>query len=374
MLVHPSRLLILAILFTATASGCSPKPQAGASAPTGTTQETTSNPIAGKADVTLPSEFDVWMVGTIGDLPVRMSLTRHDGDLSAAYYYETNKPALTSVLSTLFVSGTIDKTGRVQAVETVTNPDGEDKKTGMFEGTIKAESDGRMAFSGVWSKPDGSRKLDFRLQKRSVAALGGQMREEKWDEKDAKIAKVITVAFPVIDGASDKRAGQFNDAIRAFIANEVKEFRAFVEEDKPTAEDLETYALELTPDVTFASETVVSVVFSKYISFGGAHPASDLLCFNFNVATGKVLTLGELFTAGSSFRPLLKQRSELAIKGTQDMLIDLDSDEVFDQFYLTDHGIRFVCDVPHVLGDTAEIYIPYADLASVLDRARLGRD
>lgn len=85
--------------------------------------------------------------GTLGDLPIRMSLTQHEGKIGGFYLYESR-------FVPIALDGTIQPSRRVRLADTE-HPQRPEK----FEGRISGSR-----FLGTWTSADGKKKQPFSLR------------------------------------------------------------------------------------------------------------------------------------------------------------------------------------------------------------------
>jgi hypothetical protein len=282
-----------------------------------------------------------------------------------SYVYETTKAARHSVVEAITLSGTVDKSGRVELTESTSDANGNDVKTGAIRGTLTTGDTGAKLV-GTWTKPDGSRQLPVSLAERAATDAGTRITAKTYKVANAKYAKVVSVRYPSFD-AKDPSAKALNAEIERWVATRVKEYEESVDE-LTLPNGAEGLALDVDYEVTLANADAVSVLFMIYEDFGGAHPASEEHTVNFDMRRGRPLALADLFADKRGYLRALSAKAQPLFTGEPDLSADTSpKPENYGIWYLTPNGLSIVFEVAHVVGDTAEAYIPYRDLKGLVD-------
>jgi hypothetical protein len=311
-------------------------------------------------------DFGVSLVGTVGTLPVRVELTRRGDTLSGTYYYDLAKPGLRSALSQLQLSGRIDARGGFKLDESEVAEGGE-RSTGTFEGTLS--TNGGVRAEGTWRSP-GRKTLPFSLAERRLAVAGAAFMTMGGSELNRGVGYEVEAHYPALrDDTPAVRA--FNSAAEAFANERVAAFKALVTtEERARDDDYEVhFGYELTPSIETATDRVVSVVFTEYVNSGGAYPNTDRPAFTFDVKAGKRVRLGDLFRPRTPFLTALSAAARRTLAGTPfagSAAFDLEADDV-ESWYLTVKGLVVILDIPHALGDTVEVFVPFSEVKGLVD-------
>ncbi len=316
-----------------------------------------------------PERIVYKLTGKVGAIPVRMELVRYGDNLSGGYVYESSKTALHAVVNGLSVEGVIDKQGQFTLDETANNWE-TDSKSGRFKGTLVVEG-GSARITGTWSKPDGSKPLPFALSDVVSGPAGSRVEARKWNESDPVFKKIIDATYPHFAGGSNPKIAALNIAVEGLVARLVKEYREGVAEDDPIpAELLERLSFEARYEVTAATADLVSILFTVYVDYGGAHPAGYSSSLNFDLRSGTPLTLATIFKDKRGYLQLLSTKTAtVAEREFHDSLNPSPDPESYEAWYLTPNGLTVAFSVAHVFGDTAEVYYPFAELRPSLDQA-----
>lgn len=233
-----------------------------------------------------------------GKYKIQMRLRREGANLSGTYFYENKR-------SDINLKGTIDAGGNFVLQEF----DGGGQQTGTFKGTWKeADADDVDAagatLEGHWSKPDGSNSMPFALGEFPVelsAGLNLVSEEIKRDDRKRKVE--IDVEYPQIKGATDTRIESFNRLVKSFVTKQVGEFEGEAGPQRETPLTVEmSDSLDIGYSVGVAHNALISVRFGIGTYFrGAAHPNSRTEVVNYDLQSGKRLTLADLFKPSARY-------------------------------------------------------------------------
>jgi len=108
------------------------------------------------------------------------------------------------------------------------------------------------------------------------------------------------VSYPEIVNMQDADAREkTNKAIEKFVLNHIAKFeKQILSEER--AGDFQDY-LQIQYLVMFLSESLVSINFSGSEDFGGAHPSSYLMTFNYDISTDREIKLSDIFKQGTDY-------------------------------------------------------------------------
>ena len=126
--------------------------------------------------------------------------------------------------------------------------------------------------------------------------------------------------------------------------------------------------------VRFNSEELLSLEQTYMDYLGGAHPNTYLDTINVNLKNGKLLSLGDMFKAGSNYLPRLnaivaKQvADEQQLKGFFDKKVEVNGTE---NFYITDNADLVIVYPPYAVAPyaagTIEFIIPVSQVADIFN-------
>ena len=299
-------LLLVAI---AGATGCRRQVTVNQAPPSGSVANAPTTPQyhqpAGVTPVVPQTKF---FKGSIGSrLGLQMKLTRDGDQVTGNYFYQR-------VGTRIDVKGTIDKDNNL----TLQEFDGAGKETGLFKGTWITDEDGLAKLAGNWSKPNDEKRTAFSLHEEPIEFTGGvELAPKPLKENNKKLNYQINAEYPQATGAMDSRFEKFNQEARGLVTHRVGEFKKEIAdstadeagelEDQP-AEDKSSpgNTLEIGYDVALAKDDLISIKFDLgSYSAGAAHPNSYSAVLNYDVNTGKVLRLADLFNPGSKYLQVL---------------------------------------------------------------------
>ena len=234
-------------------------------------------------------------LGASGKLSIQMRLRREGDRLTGSYFYET-------VGKDLSLRGTVDAAGNFQLQEF----DAAGAPTGLFKGQWKGPDceDCVDTLTGKWTRPDGTRPLEFVLGEFPVAFSGDTRLVSKSLKESARRGKwgghEISAEYPQLAGAA-ANAAKFNEEVRALVTKDVADYRKLFGDDAGQGGEL-----DLSYYVSFADDSLVSIDFGDYWYYFGAGSrmaASNTL--NYDLARGRALKLADLFKPSSDYLKII---------------------------------------------------------------------
>lgn len=313
--------------------------------------------------------------GNVGDNRVQMTLRRDGSQLQGTYFYQ-------KVGKDLKVSGAIKEDGSFTLAEFA--PTG--AKTGEFSGSwSKTESDDGYTLNGEWKNPGGTKTLEFFLTEQMIFfKSGARLTTRTFSEKNKPKVFELSAEYPELSGVSPVIATKFNQLAKAKALNELNKFRKdFLAQ---TAEDLKfarergmTNTVEVSYNVAFADDEVISIWFGNYFYTGGAHPNGYTFTLNFDLKTGRELKLGDIFKPGADYLQVLSDHCVKALQddlneGREDEWIQTGAgakDENYDSWNLTRKGIMVNFDAYQVAAYVAgpqEVLVPFEKVEKLLGK------
>ena len=211
--------------------------------------------------------------------------------------------------------------------------------------------------------------------KESYTIAESQSYEDKWYRE-------YEVLYPEF---TDEITAEGADTIKEYYATKAEDEKAkmasyfeefgFKDEVWDSAAELQHYYFQ-NYAVSNPMDNYMAVKYNAFSFFGGAHGSQDIRVDNFDLKTGKVLTLEDLFGDVEVYAPVLNEKLNAGIKEKGgDQEIDVanmgQADDTQDElvYELTDKGVNFIFNQyvvgPYSLG-IVEVEIPYADLADIL--------
>lgn len=311
--------------------------------------------------------------GDLAEKLVEMTLERDGNKLTGHYYYD-------KVKVNIKVSGQIGSDNKF----TLQEFSAKGVKTGDFSGEWITESeDGGITLNGTWENPKKTKSYGFYLQEQMIYfTSSASLISRTYSEKNKPKLFEIEASYPELVGISGPAAIKFNQKAKSMVMKIVAEFRKDMMAQ--TAEDLKwsrerggSNTSEVGYNIEYADDNLISVWFSHGFYTGGAHPNSYSFTLNFDLKTGKQLTLADLFKPGSKY---LKTISDFCINDLKEDMSDMSDDDWiktgagpdlknYGSWSITKKGILITFDSYQVAAYAAgpqEVLIPYDELKSIL--------
>ncbi len=112
------------------------------------------------------------------------------------------------------------------------------------------------------------------------------------------------VAYPKLINMQDVGAqDKVNKVIKDFILGQVANFEEQIMSED-ISEGFQDY-LQIQYLITLLNESLVSISFSVSENFGGAHPNNYTMTFNYDIAGGRNLALGDILQKGVSYQKII---------------------------------------------------------------------
>jgi hypothetical protein len=204
-------------------------------------------------------------------------------------------------------------------------------------------------------------------------------------QSDPKFYYAIDVNYPQIHG-EDLSAGakDFNKAIEHVVTDEITQFKRHVALDlvhmKTLPEEMRKNSLKVDYDIDVVkpkNSTLISVRMTfEGMQAGRPHPYHNNRVINFDLTTGKMITLNELFKKNAKFLQLLAAYTNKALnqklKSDNWMVAEGTKADVknFKNWNLQSDSILITFDeyqvAPYVYG-SQEVEVPYAELKKIID-------
>ncbi len=294
--------------------------------------------------------------GTISSKAVEMQL-RFDGEtITGSYFYlHVGKP--------LALQGKLGAGDRILLQEF----DAANKATGKFICQYRADEflDGVNVITGQWMRPDGSAQTDVSLNEQNIEFTN----KVKVTTKTIKEPRrSINVAYPQLVGGTAPGIAKFNASVAARLAREVQAYRT------ETADHNRGY-FEADYNILIATDQFISVEVNAGVFYGGPYPNAYNYSFNFDLLTGRELTLQDLFKAGSNYRPIILREAKKSVaeklrknenEAGNDDVSGWDSDFNWQLWAMSPKGLVVFYELPHVIEAMERNFIPYSALQPII--------
>ncbi len=247
--------------------------------------------------------------GSVGDKKIEMTLRRDGDKLAGTYFYR-------KVGSELSLSGTIDSKGKFALKEF----DNSGKQTGSFKGDWDESSNLSTAMlGGSWSKPGSDQELSFYAIEQVIEFTNGlRVVTKEIAEDEKKKPFWLAADYPELAGVANPNVDKFNAEVRSIVTKQTREFKQIesesTESDSTMDPEMRSF-LEITYDVTLATNDLVSLVFNiASYERGAAHPNHRSLVVNYDLKSGRTLKLSELFKPGADYLNVISRYSIADLK------------------------------------------------------------
>jgi hypothetical protein len=197
-------------------------------------------------------------------------------------------------------------------------------------------------------------------------------------DANRKLRYTIKAKYPQAIGAKDARTQKLNQTIRDLITAQVNDFK---KDFQPPEERMGTAGsyLESSYVILLTTNELVSIYFGIDTYFeGAAHGGHNSLVLNYDLNSGKMLSLAELFKPNSNYLSLISNYSIKSL--TKKLGPDPDTEwiqkgagaeqENYKNWTITRRGLEVTFDQYQVASyaqGPQEVVIPYSVLKNVID-------
>jgi hypothetical protein len=315
--------------------------------------------------------------GSIGQSRFEMTLQRDGGQLDGSYFYTKVGSA-----HPLTLRGRIDADGKF----TMREFDAAGKQTGEFSGAWKEDPNAAGAsLEGEWKKPNDKKGQPFSASEQMIFFNGGAQIINRQTKESFKAKRLdVTAEYPELSGGAN--VSGFNQLVRERVAQITAPFKK--EMLAQSAEDLKTLPagmnnyIDISYDIEYADDDLISVSFLADTFAGGAHPNQNYFTITYDLKDGRELKLADLFKPGAKY---LERISAYATKDLQSRKVpdsnenaglaqDIWEDgakpkpENYARWNITRKGLIFTFD-PYQVGAYAFgpqfVIVPYARLTDI---------
>jgi Protein of unknown function (DUF3298)/Deacetylase PdaC len=315
--------------------------------------------------------------GSIGESRFEMTLKREGDQLQGSYFYVKSGSA-----NQLSLRGKINADGTF----TMQEFDSSGRQTGEFKGTWKNDPNESGAFlEGEWRKPGAKDSEGFSASEQMLFFTNGTQITDGHVNESIKSKRLdLAAEYPELTGAAN--AAGFNQLVKSRVTKELADFRKQMmglsaEDLKMLPAGVNNY-IEISYNIEYADNDLISVSFLEGTFGGGVHPNYNYFTITYDLKNGREINLSELFKPGANY---LKAVSDYATRDLQDRKMP-DSDEnlglaqdIFAEgatakaenyrnWNLTKKGLMFTFD-PYQVGPYAAgsqtVIVPYAELKAI---------
>jgi hypothetical protein len=252
--------------------------------------------------------------GTIGEAGIVLEIKRVGTDLTGTYYYLKSGSS-----NRLNLKGNITADGSFTMKET----DASGKPTGEFKGKWKEDPNNAGAsLEGEWLKPGQKNEgLGFFAWQQMVDFAAVQITTRELKETVTAKKGKLTGQYPELSGGSN--VAGFNQLVKAKVDRSFSEFKKYL--NGVTAEDvkqmtkmqMENY-IEVSYDVEYADDDLISLSFNEDTFSGGAHPNHNTFTVTYDLKQGRELKLADLFKPEAKYLNVIADYSVKELKARKD--------------------------------------------------------
>jgi hypothetical protein len=316
--------------------------------------------------------------GSISQARFEMVLWREGGELRGNYYYDKSGSA-----NRLTLRGKIEADGSF----TMQEFDSAGRQTGEFKGkwTDDPNEAGAM-LDGEWRKPGGSGEgQSFSAYEQMVSFTDGTKIVDRQLKESVKPKRLdLSAEYPELTGGAN--VAGFNQLVRSSVTGAFADFKKQMadltaEDIKSLPSDMNNY-IDISYDVEYADNNLISVRLLESTFAGGAHPNYNFYTITYDLKAGRELKLSDLFKPGSKYLAFVSDYATRDLQGrkepdgnenlglAQDIFADgaKPTAENYARWNITRKGLMFTFD-PYQVGPYAAgsqtIIIPYAKLKDI---------
>ena len=251
--------------------------------------------------------------GSIGDAKIEMDIKREGESLGGSYYYlksgSTNR---------LTLKGKIAADGTF----TIQESDAAGKQTGEFKGKWKQEpNQAGASLEGEWLKSgQKSDSLGFYAWEQMVFFATTQITSREIKESIKAKKANLAAEYPELSGGAAGVAG-FNQLAKVRVMKALADFKkdlaGVTAEDIARLDDMNNYT-DVSYNVEYADDDLISVSFDEDTYSGGAHPNQNTFTLTYDLKGGRELKLADLFKPGSKYLATIADYAMRDLKGRKD--------------------------------------------------------
>jgi Protein of unknown function (DUF3298)/Deacetylase PdaC len=235
--------------------------------------------------------------GSIAGSRFEMFLRREGGDLRGSYYYLKSGSA-----NRLSLRGKIGADGSF----TMQESDSAGRQTGEFKGKWKDDpNESGASLEGEWKKPGGGEAQNFWASEQTVSFSDGTQVNDKHLNESIKARRLeLTAEYPELTGGGANDAA-FNQLVRTSVTRSLADFKKQMLSQ--SAEDLKmipaamSLYVEISYDVEYADNDLISIRFLEDTYEGGVHPNYNYFTVTYDLKQGRELKLSDLFKPGAKY-------------------------------------------------------------------------
>src|SRR5579885_652539 len=316
--------------------------------------------------------------GNISEARFEMVLWREGGELRGSYYYDKSGSA-----NRLTLRGKIEADGSF----TMQEFDSAGRQTGEFKGKWTDDpNEAGASLDGEWRKPGGSGEgQSFFAYEQMVSFTGGPQIVDRQLKESVKPKRLdLTAEYPEL--TSGANVAGFNQLVKSGVTSSFADFKKQMAQ--LTAEDIKSLPggmnnyMDISYNVEYADDDLISVKFLEDTFEGGAHPNQNYYTVTYDLKQGRELKLSDLFRPGAKYLAFVSDYATRDLQSRKDpdsgenlgLAQDTFADgakpeaENYARWNITKKGLMFTFD-PYQVAAYAygpqTVIIPYAKLKDI---------
>jgi hypothetical protein len=316
--------------------------------------------------------------GSISQARFEMVLWREGGGLRGNYYYDKSGSA-----NRLTLRGKIEADGSF----TMQEFDSAGRQTGEFKGKWTDDpNEAGASLDGEWRKPGGSGEgQSFSAYEQMVSFTDGTKIVERQLKDSVKAKRLdLSAEYPELTGGAN--VAGFNQLVKSDVTSAFADFKKQMAD--LTAEDIKSLPsdmnnfIDISYNVEYADNNLISVKFLEDTFEGGAHPNQNYYTITYDLKQGRELKLAELFKPGAKYLAFVSDYATRDLQSRKDpdsgenlgLAQDIFADgakpvaENYAKWNITRKGLMFTFD-PYQVAAYAygpqTVIIPYAKLKEI---------
>jgi hypothetical protein len=315
--------------------------------------------------------------GNIAQARFEMVLRREGGELRGSYYYDKSGSA-----NRLSLRGKIGADGSF----TMQEFDSAGRQTGEFKGKWTDDpNEAGASLEGDWKKPGGGEAQSFIAYEQMVSFTGGTQIIDRQIVEHVKPKRLdLTAEYPELTGGAN--VAGFNQLVKSGVSDAFAGFKKQMAE--LTAEDIKSLPgginnyIDISYNVEYADDDLISVSFLESTFAGGAHPNYDFYTITYDLKQGRELKLSDLFKPGAKYLEAISAyatrdlRSRKGPESNENLGLAQDifaegaepKAENYKSWNITKKGLMFTFDPYQVAAyayGSQTVIIPYARLKEI---------
>jgi hypothetical protein len=329
----------------------------------------------------LPKYHFSYMEGTIGEIPIVLVCIKNKKSIEGYYYYE-------KIGTPLKIQGNYNNKNDISFVESSDNYD----STGFFKGYFTDES----TFIGTWNNPKRTKEYPVKLIRKDIGIeqLSYQLLSKENCDRKVKnkykapeelehwdtICSLVEINYMKLKATNPSVNSSIQEAIEREVCasygerkKSITDVLNMVDPDPNYDSDIDDYGFDLHVNckLVHVDPFILSIAVSDYFyTYGAAHPNSGRTHLNFDLSTGKLLQLTDLFSEKNIQKlSVLGEKKFIAQYGSEWWDFEPGNFKLARNFSLTAKGITFhynTYEIGSYANGAPSFFIPYTEIKKLM--------